>query len=338
MNDICTLEFDNKLHKECINNAKEFLKNEKAISNIYYIPRFHCIITDDYNSCIKKFVENGDTSDVNGRYIPRKDLKAKCGIDKDLIIINYKKVLKAQQETNNIKIHLTSVIIHEVTHLIDFVNYDEFKTTFDDFFKDENISDELKAEFEKRFWYYSEMRAKYFQDKYFLNQISLSEQKQWIEKTATKISKDYVYYGIAHLWGQLKLWNDFKHLGIYELIEKNTKVLNEFKESDQFADFSDFSFEDFLKKCKSTLQNEQRFNMEKDFLLDRTTYKKIKAFDRKQMENFIKDIYANGAENNNAVQLDMSKLRNEIGAIKGVGESRLNEIMAVIEKNLSSEE
>lgn len=50
------------------------------------------------------------------------------------------------------------------------------------------------------------------------------------------------------------------------------------------------------------------------------------------------DIYANAAEDiaeNNAVPFDMEKLRKEIGEIKGVGESRLNEIMAVIESNLS---
>ena len=74
--------------------------------------------------------------------------------------------------------------------------------------------------------------------------------------------------------------------------------------------------------------------MEKDFLLDRTTYKKIKSFDRKQMEQFIKDIIDNAADNTDTVQLDTTKLRSEIGAIKGVGESRLNEIMAVIEKHL----
>lgn len=78
--------------------------------------------------------------------------------------------------------------------------------------------------------------------------------------------------------------------------------------------------------------------MEKDFLLDRTTYKKIKTFDRKQMENFLKDIYANGAESTDAIPLDMAKLRNEIGTVKGIGENRLNEIMAIIEKNLSREE
>ena len=83
---------------------------------------------------------------------------------------------------------------------------------------------------------------------------------------------------------------------------------------------------------------DERNIMEKDFLLDRTTYKKIKSFDRKQMEQFIKDIIDNAADNIDTVQLDTTKLRSEIGAIKGVGESRLNEIMAVIEKNLSREE
>jgi len=72
--------------------------------------------------------------------------------------------------------------------------------------------------------------------------------------------------------------------------------------------------------------------------LDRATYKKIKGFDRNQMEQFLADIYANAAEDvaeNNSVSLDMEKLRKEIGEIKGVGESRLNEIMAVIENNLA---
>lgn len=75
-----------------------------------------------------------------------------------------------------------------------------------------------------------------------------------------------------------------------------------------------------------------------DFTLKRDTYKKIKGFDRKQMEQFLSDIYDNAAEEalkNNSVPLDMEKLRKEIGKIKGVGENRLNEIMAVIENNLS---
>ena len=77
--------------------------------------------------------------------------------------------------------------------------------------------------------------------------------------------------------------------------------------------------------------------MSEKLILNRATYKKIKGFDRNQMEQFLADIYANAAEDvaeNNVTSLDMEKLRKEIGEIKGVGESRLNEIMAVIEKQL----
>lgn len=74
--------------------------------------------------------------------------------------------------------------------------------------------------------------------------------------------------------------------------------------------------------------------------LDRATYKKIKSFDRNQMEQFLADIYANAAEDvaeNNTFSLDMDTLRKEIGEIKGVGESRLNEIMAIIEQHLKKD-
>ena len=76
--------------------------------------------------------------------------------------------------------------------------------------------------------------------------------------------------------------------------------------------------------------------MGNETLLDRATYKKIKSFDRVQMDNFIKDIYKSAAEETSAdIDIDMDMLRKEIGAIKGVGESRLNEIMAVINKFLN---
>lgn len=80
--------------------------------------------------------------------------------------------------------------------------------------------------------------------------------------------------------------------------------------------------------------------MSEKLILDRATYKKIKGFDRNQMEQFLADIYANAAEDvaeNNATSLDMEKLRKEIGEIKGVGENRLNEIMSVIEATLLRE-
>lgn len=75
-------------------------------------------------------------------------------------------------------------------------------------------------------------------------------------------------------------------------------------------------------------------------LLDRTLYKKVKGMNRAEMEQTFKNLFTLGYEkalNEGAVELDTDKLRSELGQIKGIGENRLNEIMAVIEKNLLSE-
>lgn len=77
--------------------------------------------------------------------------------------------------------------------------------------------------------------------------------------------------------------------------------------------------------------------MEEKFILSRETYKRIKSFDKNRMQQFIADIYDSAAkevQGGEAVTLDMDKLRSELSQIKGIGENRLNEIMAVIEKNL----
>ncbi len=77
--------------------------------------------------------------------------------------------------------------------------------------------------------------------------------------------------------------------------------------------------------------------MEQKFQLDRATYKQIKSMDKARMTAFLSDIYMSGKEESGSAELDFDKLREEIAQIKGIGESRLNEIMAVIEKHLLGE-
>ena len=72
-------------------------------------------------------------------------------------------------------------------------------------------------------------------------------------------------------------------------------------------------------------------------VLDRSLYKKIKAMDRKNMEAFLNEMYVVGAESVKAVNVDMEALRTDIGKVKGIGESRLNEIMDIINKHLTAE-
>lgn len=75
--------------------------------------------------------------------------------------------------------------------------------------------------------------------------------------------------------------------------------------------------------------------MEEKIILDRETYKKIKSMNRAEMNNALGNLYQLGYDDalkEGAVDLDTEKLN-----IKGIGESRLNEIMSVFEKLISGE-
>ena len=72
------------------------------------------------------------------------------------------------------------------------------------------------------------------------------------------------------------------------------------------------------------------------YTLSRETYKQIKGFTREQMQRFVGQIYKNAEESPNGTSLDLDELRGRIGEIKGIGESRLNEIMEVIKEYVNS--
>ena len=67
--------------------------------------------------------------------------------------------------------------------------------------------------------------------------------------------------------------------------------------------------------------------MAEKFMLDRTLYKRVKGMNRIEMSEFIHDMYMRGVENS---VIDPEVLRERIGQIKGIGKSRLDEIMKVI--------
>ena len=71
---------------------------------------------------------------------------------------------------------------------------------------------------------------------------------------------------------------------------------------------------------------------EKGFELPRSLYKEFKKMSREQMQNVLTDIYRQGAESIETANVDLDELRKAIGSISGIGEKRLDEIMAVIEK------
>ncbi len=71
---------------------------------------------------------------------------------------------------------------------------------------------------------------------------------------------------------------------------------------------------------------------EKGFELPRSLYKELKKMSREQMQNVLTDIYRQGAESIETASVDLDELRKAIGSISGIGEKRLDEIMAVIDE------
>ncbi len=78
--------------------------------------------------------------------------------------------------------------------------------------------------------------------------------------------------------------------------------------------------------------------MPKENLLTRELYRKIKSMDKASMEQTLNNIYemgANDALNNSIIDLDIGKIRSEIGAINGIGEKRLELIMEIIQRSIA---
>lgn len=69
---------------------------------------------------------------------------------------------------------------------------------------------------------------------------------------------------------------------------------------------------------------------QKPYFLTRETYKRIKAFNRAEMQGFLADIHNAFQKDSLIENIDFDELRSRIGQIKGIGDARLNDIMDVI--------
>ena len=77
--------------------------------------------------------------------------------------------------------------------------------------------------------------------------------------------------------------------------------------------------------------------MPKANLLTRDLYRSIKSMNRETMEKTINNIYDMGAKDaleNAVIDLDIDKIRTEIGAVSGIGDKRLEQIMEIIQRNI----
>lgn len=83
---------------------------------------------------------------------------------------------------------------------------------------------------------------------------------------------------------------------------------------------------------------EQGIGMERE-LLNRNLYRQIKSMDKAELGRMLNNIYEMGKEDAmkgiEAVDIDLEKMRSEIGAAKGIVETRLNQIMGIISEHLN---
>lgn len=66
-------------------------------------------------------------------------------------------------------------------------------------------------------------------------------------------------------------------------------------------------------------------------IIDRDTYRKIKKMSREELQAFLIR-YANNISADHSI--DLRVLENDLKAVKGIGEKRLEDIMVIIEKHL----
>lgn len=73
-------------------------------------------------------------------------------------------------------------------------------------------------------------------------------------------------------------------------------------------------------------------------LVNCSLYKRIKSMNRAEMENFVRNVFNQSYEKaeEETHSIDYDSLRADLSRIKGIGESRLEEIMTVIDKHIEN--
>ncbi len=68
-------------------------------------------------------------------------------------------------------------------------------------------------------------------------------------------------------------------------------------------------------------------------IIDRDTYRAIKKMSREELQAFLMR-YANGLLENDGKSIDLREVEKDLWQIKGIGDKRVEEIMAVFENHL----
>ena len=69
---------------------------------------------------------------------------------------------------------------------------------------------------------------------------------------------------------------------------------------------------------------------EPEIILDRSTYKAVKAMDRQKVEQWINNVYISGLNDASGDGVSLEELQNTIAKVDGIDETRLKAIMTAI--------
>lgn len=77
--------------------------------------------------------------------------------------------------------------------------------------------------------------------------------------------------------------------------------------------------------------------IQKDIVINRKEYERIKRFDHNQMNNYVKSIYMSGFEDGKAAVpgIDIQYIADIVKSVKGVGEKRAAEIVKALEVEMA---
>ena len=76
---------------------------------------------------------------------------------------------------------------------------------------------------------------------------------------------------------------------------------------------------------------------ENEPLVDRALYRHIKSMNRSEIETFVRNVFDQGYQRaeSETHSIDYDSLKADLSKIRGIGESRLEEIMTVIDKHIA---
>ena len=77
--------------------------------------------------------------------------------------------------------------------------------------------------------------------------------------------------------------------------------------------------------------------IQKDIVINRKEYERIKRYDHNKMNNYVKSIYKSGFEDGKAAVpgIDIKNIADIVRGVKGVGEKRAADIVKALESEMA---